>query len=70
MNAMLAKASTALFLLAISASQALASCPWYSSACNGSSSPAAPEIDGTAGIMALALVASIAGVLYNRGRKS
>lgn len=68
---MLAKASTALFLLATSASQALANgCPWYSSACNGSSSPAAPEIDGTAGIMALALVASIAGVLYNRGRKS
>jgi hypothetical protein len=67
---MFAKVSTALLVVALSANQALASCPWYSSSCN--SPPAGssvPEIDGTAGIMALALVASVAGLLYNRTRK-
>lgn len=68
MNGMFAKASTALFLLAMSASQALASCvPWLP--CTGGGEAAAPEIDGAAGLAALALVASIAGVLYNRARK-
>lgn len=68
MNGMFAKASTALFLLTLSATQTFASCvPWLP--CTGGGEAAAPEIDGAAGLAALALVASIAGVLYNRARK-
>jgi hypothetical protein len=67
-SAMFAKVSTALLVVALSANQALAACvPWLP--CPGGGGASVPEIDGTAGIMALALVASVAGLLYNRARK-
>lgn len=64
MNAMFAKVSTALVAVVLSVTHAAADCPWYSSSCSS-----VPEIDGTAGIMAMALVASIMGLVYNRARK-
>ena len=67
MSTISAKVSAGLLIVALSANEALAFCvPWFP--CNEGGG-AVPEIDGTAGIMALALVASIAGLLYNRARK-
>lgn len=51
---------------------AFASCglhlPW-SPPCQGGGSTSVPEIDGSAGVMAIALVASVAALIYNRARK-
>ena len=69
MSKMFAKASAVLFVAALSTNQALAFCvPWLPCQ-GGGGGTAVPEIDGTSGIMAMALVASVAGLLYNRARK-
>lgn len=45
---------------------AFADCPWWGPPCGATS---VPEIDGSAGVMAMALVASVAALIYNRARK-
>lgn len=67
MSTMFAKVSAALFVVTLSTNQALAACVWFLPCPAGPAS--VPEIDGTSGIMAMALVASVAGLLYNRARK-
>jgi hypothetical protein len=51
---------------------AFASCglhlPW-SPPCPSAPSTSVPEIDGSAGIMAMALVASVAALIYNRAKR-
>ena len=70
MRTKFAKVLVTLFGLALSVDQALAICgPSGTCYGGGGGTAPAPEIDGTAGIMALALVASVAGLLYNRARK-
>ena len=51
---------------------AFASCglhlPW-SPPCKGGGGTSVPEIDGSAGVMAIAFVASVAALIYNRAKK-
>ena len=51
------------------ANTAFAACglPW-TAPCSGGGT-AVPEMDGSASIMAIALVAGVAALIYNRGRK-
>jgi hypothetical protein len=43
--------------------------PWFPPCDNGGGGDiSVPEIDGSAGVMAMALVASIAAIIYNRTR--
>jgi len=68
-NTLRLSAASAVMLWTDAAFAACVRLPWFPP-CNdgGGSSVSVPEIDGGAGIMAMALVASIAAILYNRKR--